>query len=107
MENPFELILERLDRIENEIKGLKDKINLSTTSENEIMDINEVSNYLKMSVPTIYGRVHRKTIPFYKNGKKLFFKKSDLENYFFSNRNLTDKELNNKANEYIVFKGKI
>uniref|UniRef100_UPI00404A8BA3 helix-turn-helix domain-containing protein n=1 Tax=Flavobacterium sp. TaxID=239 RepID=UPI00404A8BA3 len=71
------------------------------------MNIDEVSAYLKMSKPTIYGRVQRRTIPCYKNGKKLFFKKSVLENYFFSNRHLTDIELNQKADDYLLYKSKL
>ncbi|CAM3775506.1 helix-turn-helix domain-containing protein [Flavobacterium gelidilacus] len=93
MENPFELIFERLDRIEKAISELKEKLNYTPPIENDIMNIDEVSAYLKMCKPTIYGRVHRRTIPFYKSGKKLFFKKSDLENYFFSGKYLTEVEI--------------
>lgn len=107
MENPFELILERLDRIEKEILELKEKLNYTPPIENDIMNIDEVSAYLKICKPTIYGRVHRRTIPFYKSGKKLFFKKSDLENYFFSDRHLTDIELNKKADDYLLYKSKL
>ena len=77
MENPFELILERLDRIEKAIE----KIKLNYKSENlepeEFIDIEEASKILKMPKPSIYGRVHRKQIPVYKRGR-LYFKKSEL-----------------------------
>ncbi|WP_264558636.1 helix-turn-helix domain-containing protein [Flavobacterium sp. N2270] len=104
MENPFELILERLDRIENEIKELKDKTNF-TPIENELMDINEASKYLKMSVPKIYGKVGSKTIPYYKFGSKLFFKKSDLDKYFFDVKQLINIGL--ELTKIIIDKSKL
>ena len=51
MENPFEIIMQRLDRIEiliNEIK--KD-----SKEENELLNIEEVAKFLKISKSTVYG----------------------------------------------------
>ena len=104
MENPFKLILERLDRIESEIKELNEKIN-PIPIENELMDINEASKYLKMSVPKIYSKVRSKNIPYYKFGRKLFFKKSDLDKYFFDVKQLINIGL--ELTKIIIDKSKL
>lgn len=99
MENPFELILERLDRIEKAIQKL------SHTSDahdvNQIMDIYEVAEYIKVAKTSIYGMTHQNTIPHYKSGKKLYFKKSDIDEWIFSKRIKTRSDIEEEAIEYI------
>jgi excisionase family DNA binding protein len=99
MENPFELILERLDRIEKAIQNLNnvgDK-----TSENQIMDIDEVAAYIKVAKATVYGMTHQDILPYYKSGKKLYFKKDEIDEWVFSHRNKTREEIEKSASEYI------
>ena len=52
MENPFEIILERLDRIEKTIDNLSANGPLSHT--NDPMDIKALSAYIKTSPSAIY-----------------------------------------------------
>jgi len=99
MENPFELIIERLDRIEKAIYNLN---YISTKPDvNQIMNISEVATYIKIAKTTIYGLTHRNTIPHYKNGKKLYFKKSDIDEWIFSKKNKTNHYIEKEAVEYI------
>jgi excisionase family DNA binding protein len=99
MENPFELILERLDRIEKAIQNLNNFSNVPDA--NQIMNISEVATYIKVAKTTIYGMTHRNTIPHNKNGKKLYFKKSDLDEWIFSKRIKTNFDIEREAMEYI------
>jgi predicted DNA-binding transcriptional regulator AlpA len=57
-------------------------------------DIKELAEYLpdKPAVPTIYGYVHRRTIPYHKNSKKLYFLKSEIDAWLRSGRQLTNTE---------------
>ena len=100
MENPFELILERLDRIENAIQNL----NLISSKSNidEVMDIAEVAAFIKLTKPTIYGLTHQNTIPYYKNGKKLYFRKSEIVEWLFSKRIKTQHDIDMEVNEYLL-----
>lgn len=99
MENPFELILERLDRIEKAILNLN---YISDTPDiTQIMNISEVAIHIKVATTTIYGMTHRNTIPHYKNGKKLYFKKSEIDEWVFSKRIKTNLDIENEAMEYI------
>ena len=99
MENPFELILERLDRIEKALE----KLNAITpvTIDDSLMDINEIAAYLKMAVPSIYGLTHRNSIPHFKIGKKLYFRKDEINKWIFSKRIKTRNDIEEEAMEYI------
>lgn len=81
MENPFEILDERLQRIENILSDLTQRIYSTKEKENtinEILNVEQVAKYLYLSVPTIYGLIHRREIPHYKVGKRLYFKKDEI-----------------------------
>lgn len=79
MENPFELILERLDRIEKSIEQLS--ANGPLANINNPMDVKDLSAYLKISASTIYKFTSTRSIPYYKNGKRLFFKREEINDW--------------------------
>ncbi|WP_395044747.1 helix-turn-helix domain-containing protein [Flavobacterium sp.] len=99
MENPFELILERLDRIEKAIAALNatNPIQINNTP----MDIKDLSEYIKLSVSGIYKLTSTSEIPHYKRGKRLYFKKVDIDEWIFSNRIKTGVDIEKEAMEYI------
>ena len=99
MENPFELILEKLDRIEKAIEELK--INRVEKPESKLMNLGEVSQYINLAPSSIYGLVHQKKIPNYKVGKKLYFEKFEIDNWIKKGKNKTRKEIEFDANEYL------
>lgn len=99
MENPFEIILERLDRIEKAIETLN--TGGAIAQMNDPMDIKELAAYLKMSVSAIYKFTSSDTIPHYKNGKRLYFKKEEINEWIFSNKIKTTDDIEKEANEYI------
>jgi excisionase family DNA binding protein len=47
--------------------------------------------------PTLYSLVNRRLIPFFKQGKKLYFKREDLEAWIEDGRKLTAEEIGSKA----------
>ncbi|MGC4034446.1 MAG: helix-turn-helix domain-containing protein [Chitinophagaceae bacterium] len=72
---------------EQEFKTLlKDCINeslkespVSANVESEaIFNVKQASQFLDIAIQTLYGYTSNFTIPFFKKGKKLYFKKSDL-----------------------------
>ncbi len=50
----------------------------SNESEINLMSITEAANFLNCSIPTIYNKVSKRKIPFHKQGKRLYFSKSEL-----------------------------
>ena len=99
MENPFEQILERLDRIEKAINS----INISTPIpvNKAPMGVKELSEYLKLSDSAIYKLTSTSEIPHYKSGKRLYFKKEDIDEWIFSHRIKTRDDIEKEAMEYI------
>ena len=105
MENPFEIILKRLDAIEQllrEIKyGKKEPIQ-STEFGKEFMNVSQVAEYLSLSVSTVYGLTHRMEIPNYKRGKRLCFKKVEIDDWLTETRRSTQSEIEKEAANYIM-----
>lgn len=99
MENPFELILERLDRIEKAITSLNTTNPIQVN--NTPMDVKDLSVYLKLSISAIYKLTSTSEIPHYKSGKRLYFKKEDIDEWIFSNRIKTRDDIEKEAMEYI------
>jgi len=59
----------------------------------DLLTIDKLSEYLKISKATIYGKTSRNELPFIKKGKKLLFKKSEIDKWLETGRVLTDSEL--------------
>ena len=72
------------------------------TTEDEFLDINELSKLIGLTKPTIYGHVHRNTIPFIKKGKMLRFSKHDILNWLQSGKSLSNNNLEAKINDYLA-----
>lgn len=48
---------------------------------NDLMTIAEAASFLKCSIPSLYVKTSKKLIPFHKQGKRIYFSKSELENW--------------------------
>ncbi len=70
-------------------------------NENELLNIQEVAEMLNMAVPSIYGLVHRRQIPYIKRGKKLIFEKTQVEEWLKNGRQKTIYDTGKQADEYL------
>lgn len=53
----------------------------------EVLNFKEAIEFLGVSKSMLYKLTHKKEIPYYKpNGKLIFFKKSELEEWILGNR---------------------
>lgn len=73
MENPFEIILEKLNTIEKAIE----KPNISSNNDDDFMNIEQVASFVGLFKATVYSLIHQRKIPHFKVGKRLYFKKSE------------------------------
>lgn len=84
------LLLEKVDSL---ALLLENKSNIPNAVSNKPLSIQEAAKFLKLSVPTIYGMVSRREIPFSKLGKRLYFSESELSDWIQSGRKSTRSEM--------------
>ena len=94
-------LVEKLDRLES----LLEKQNQAPVPEpaSKWMDVKELQAYLPdhPAAPTIYGWIRNGLIPYYKKGKKLSFKRSEIEEWMNSARQQTEAEMEAAAQDYV------
>jgi excisionase family DNA binding protein len=94
MENPFATIVERLDDLDYKLsKLLRSQEAHGLYKSDELMNISELAEFIDESVQSIYARTSQRTIPFYKKGKKLLFKKSEILDWLEARKKKTVSEL--------------
>src|SRR5688572_26142402 len=60
---------------------------------NKLFSIKEAADFLNLAPQTLYGYTSNRTIPFIKKGKKLYFRRSDLDKWLMQGRKLTMEEI--------------
>jgi len=63
--------------------------------------LNQAAEYVSLSKSAIYKKTSGRNIPHFKNGKKLFFKRSELDDWLTQNRISTHAEIEQMASEYV------
>jgi excisionase family DNA binding protein len=82
-------------------KALNESPQLQGNQLPEYLTIQELSEMINLAVPSIYGMVHRKQIPYVKRGKKLIFEKSQIEEWLKHGRHKTKQEIDIEAAEHV------
>jgi excisionase family DNA binding protein len=95
MENPFEIIIEKLNSLEKMVLEIKAELRLENpkVAFRELMDINQLSDYSFLSKASIYTLTMKREIPHFKQGKRLLFKKSEIDDWILKSRKKTREEL--------------
>tara|TARA_R110002126_G_scaffold55819_1_gene149598 strand:- start:2072 stop:2404 length:333 start_codon:yes stop_codon:yes gene_type:complete len=104
MENPFELLNQRLDRIEKLLQNLNSIIGNKTSIGTcpEIMDVKALTEYLNVSSSYIYKMTSSNQIPHSKKGKKLYFDKEKVTNWALEKAEMTQEEMQEVATKYLL-----
>ena len=92
---------------ENEL--LKKLINIETMLEHqnllqkEVLNLNEAGTYLNISASHMYKLTSQKQIPhFCPQGKKLYFKRVELDHWLLRNRQDSSNEIETMAANYLL-----
>lgn len=95
------------------IDALNKKINMSLPAnkkgdDNERMDVTEAQKYIPShpAVQTIYGWTSNGQIPYHKIGKRIYFVKSELDDWLSNGKHKSDDDLRKEAEEYVKRHGK-
>jgi excisionase family DNA binding protein len=94
-------ILKRLDKIEKLIES----INLVRK---DVLNFNEACEYLEISQSHLYKLTSSDVIPHYKpNGKKIYFNRTEVDEWLLRNRTTTTDEIEKQAADYLIKKGRV
>lgn len=69
-------------------------------SPKDILSIEEAADFLNLAKPTVYSLTSRREIPFFKTGKKLYFKRSELLKWIEDGKKKTVRESAEEVLEY-------
>jgi len=103
MNNPFEVIEARLNSIENLMLNFKPPIKVEPNELSEHwLDLNELVQYdpEKRTKSTWYSKISRKEVPFYKRDKKVYFLKSEIDEWLKQGKWKSNLEIDQEANIY-------
>jgi len=67
----------------------------------DFLNIKEASKLLNIAPQTIYGYTSKRTIPFFKRSKRLYFSKEDLLAWVREGKMKTQSEIEQVADDYI------
>jgi excisionase family DNA binding protein len=81
-------LLEKVSHIESLLTGQQQQ-----SGQDDLFTITQAAKFLNLAVPTLYSKVSRKEIPVNKQGKRLYFYKSELEEWIKRGRKHTFDEL--------------
>lgn len=98
----------------NELKSLLKEVLKEILSEDKkesennttLINIQEAAALLNLAVTTLYEKTSEKSIPHYKHGKKIMFKKSELLAWVEARRVKTIHEIREEARKLPQLKGK-
>lgn len=92
------------NKLENIERLLSEKNQNPEPEKDRWFDLNGLVEYDPegRSKPTFYGYIHRNSIPFHKNSKKITFLKSEIDNWLKSGRRKTHDESAAEADLYLA-----
>jgi excisionase family DNA binding protein len=67
----------------------------------ELLTVPQAAEFLRLTVPTIYGLLHKGSIPSMKQGKRVYFSKQELLAWLKDGRKNTLIELGKEADVYL------
>lgn len=77
-----------LARIEADISDIKRRLNTPTDPPKaKLLTLPEAATFLNLSNPTIYRHVSARSIPFHKQGSRLYFIEAELMDWVKTGRN--------------------
>lgn len=88
---------------EQRIEAIHTFIETQTLANKEILTLGEAAIFLGVSKSYLYKKTCKREIPFYRPGNKtIFMKRSELQEWVFSNRQLTKADIEMHASNSLT-----
>ena len=86
--------LESMQSIEERLANIERKLDIQAQEAKNILTLEEVAEYTHLSKSYVYTLTSKGDIPYYKpNGKQLYFKRTEIDEWLLTNRNKTNQEI--------------
>ena len=96
------LLHEKMDRMELLLAELR-----APQETDAILNVKQAAAFLHLSVSSLYVKVCHREVPFNKRGKRLYFYKTELDEWVRKGRKKTVSELQEEAGQHLLIgKGK-
>lgn len=96
----------KIDIMEATLQDLSNKLDrieaLTLIGAKNILDLDEAVLFTGFSKGHIYRLTSDRKIPHFKKSRKLYFKKSELEDWMLEQKILTEDEIQSKASTYVI-----
>ena len=90
------IIIKKLNKIESMLQE-------QSLLKKEVLNLSETCKYLKMSASHLYKLTSQKQIPhFCPQGKKLYFKRTELDQWLLRNRKDSTDDIETMAANYLI-----
>lgn len=87
----------------NEFQEFKKELAKQSVLKKEILDIDEASVYINQSISSLYKLTSKSNLNYFKpNGKKIYFKRSDLDKWMLSKSEVSDEADFEKARKSVT-----
>jgi len=70
----------------------------------DILDVKQAADFLRLKITTLYEKTSEKTIPHFKKGNKLYFKRDELQAWVLEGKVKTKDEIESQAATYAMHK---
>jgi excisionase family DNA binding protein len=102
----FEQLPKAVTTLIKEISELKNLLTekreqSKTDTSEKLLSIQEAGKFLNLSVPTLYSKVSKKSIPVMKRGNRLYFSNIELLEYLKQGRKKSNAEIEQEAEVYL------
>lgn len=89
-------------------KKISESVSSSSKNDDQRMDVTEAQQYIPghPAVQTIYGWTSNNQIPYHKIGKRIFFVKSELDEWLSKEQHQSQEDLQCEAEEFVNKKRK-
>jgi excisionase family DNA binding protein len=103
----FEDLPESVTQLIKEVSEIKQLLteshaNAIVNETEKLLTIQEAAEFLNLTVPTIYGKVQKRELPFMKRSKRLYFSRTELMNYLKHGRRKSNEEIEEEAKAYLL-----
>ena len=109
MELTFETLPKAVSELQETVNNIQklllEKSSLNTVETEDLLTVKDTAKFLSLSVPTIYGLIHKGELPVMKRSKRCYFSKLELINYLKQGRKKTVAETASEVDTYLKKKG--